>query len=136
MSLMLNELAKEIHTDNIEAGWWDDCINWTTAEAPLGYGKFPLNIAGDHYLLSTKLCLIHSEVSEMMEGLRKGQPDDHLPHRSMEEVEAADVFIRLLDYCGARGIDIDGAMAEKRAYNKRRADHKLDARNASNGKKF
>ena len=34
------------------------------------------------------------------------------------------------------GYDIEGAMAEKRAYNKTRADHTRQARAAENGKKF
>lgn len=42
--------------------------------------------------------LIVSELSEAMEGARKDLMDDHLPHRTMEEVEIADTLIRCLDY--------------------------------------
>lgn len=113
---MLNELAKEIHKDNVAAGWW------------------PKDVTPE--VLGTKLCLIHSEVSECMEGVRKGIPDDKLPHRSMEEVEMGDAIIRILDYAGARGLDLDGAIAEKRAYNAQRADHKIENRLAAGGKSF
>ncbi len=72
----------------------------------------------------------------MLEGLRKGLPDEHLPHRTAEEVEAADIFIRLMDYCGARKLDILGAAIEKMEYNDQRPDHKLEARYAAGGKKI
>ena len=62
--------------------------------------------------------------------------DDHIPTRKMEEVEIADAFIRLFDYCGYRGFDIDGAIAEKRAYNAVRKDHTIEERLKLNGKKF
>lgn len=80
--------------------------------------------------------LMVSEISEMMEGVRKDLPDTHLPHRKMEEVEAADLLIRLLDYCGYRGLDIAGAVHEKLAYNVTRQDHTNEARRAAHGKKF
>lgn len=82
------------------------------------------------------IALIHSELSEMLEGVRKAENDKHLPHRSCEEVEAADVLIRLLDYCGYRGLDIAGAFSEKLAYNATRYDHTRGSRRTANGKKF
>lgn len=82
------------------------------------------------------LALIHSEVSEMLEGVRKNAMDDHLPNRRAEEVEAADVLIRLLDYCGYRKLDLAGAFREKLAYNQMRHDHTPEARREANGKKF
>lgn len=85
---------------------------------------------------ATKLCLIHSEISEAMEGARKGLQDDHLPHRSMIEVELADALIRIFDLGGALGLDLGGALVEKLNYNQNRADHKLANRAAEGGKKF
>jgi len=82
------------------------------------------------------LCLIHSEVSEAMEGERKGLMDDHLPSRSMAEVELADALIRIFDYAGGFGYDLQGAFEEKMAYNKTRADHKIENRLKDGGKKF
>lgn len=82
------------------------------------------------------LCLVHSEVSECMEGVRKGLPDDKLPHRSMEEVELADALIRIFDYAGGFGLDLEGAYREKMAYNAVRQDHTHEARRAEGGKKF
>ena len=81
--------------------------------------------------------LMVSEIAEGMEGFRKNLMDDHLPHLKMEHVElGGDLLIRLLDYCGGWGIDIDKVFAEKRRFNKIRADHKPEARLSENGKKF
>jgi hypothetical protein len=82
------------------------------------------------------ICLMHSELSEAMEGERKGLMDDHLPHRPMAEVEMADAVIRIMDYCGRYNYDIGGAIIEKLEYNANRADHKIENRKKDNGKKF
>ncbi|EJN14722.1 hypothetical protein PMI42_01695 [Bradyrhizobium sp. YR681] len=114
----LNDLAHDCHADNQH--WWHD----PATGARLNRNKGEL------------LALIHSEVSECLEGERKNLMDTHLPHRKMAEVELADILIRVFDYAGAYGYDLDGAVAEKRAYNKQRADHKAEARLAANGKQF
>ena len=117
--MTLNKLAKQIHAASVNAGWW----KVASYKAP-------------YLVFAMKISLIHSEVSEMLEGLRTGQADNHLPHRQMEEVEAADVLIRLLDYAAARRFDLDGAVKEKLVYNLQRQDHKLESRAAKTGKKF
>ena len=82
------------------------------------------------------LMLMVSELAEAMEGERKDLMDDKLPHRRMAEVELADAIIRLMDYAGAYGFDIGGAVIEKMAFNAKRPDHKLKNRLKKNGKKF
>lgn len=84
----------------------------------------------------TDCALIHSEISEAMEGFRKGMNDDHLPERPQAEVEFADAVIRIADTCGKYGFDLGGALAEKFAYNQSRADHKLENRSKEGGKQF
>ena len=71
-----------------------------------------------------------------LEGERRGIMDVHLPNRRMAEVELADALIRIFDYAGAFGYDLDGALTEKMHYNAHRADHKHNARLAAGGKKF
>lgn len=112
----LNDFSQIIHESNVKAGWWPG-------------NKEERNKA-------EILCLIHSEISEAMEGLRKGLNDDHLPHRPMIEVELADAMIRIFDMAGAFGYDLDGAIREKFAYNQQRADHKLENRQKEGGKQF
>ena len=82
------------------------------------------------------LCLIHSEISEAMEGERKSLQDDKLPHRPMAEVELVDALIRIFDYAGGIGYDLEGAFQEKMEYNRNRKDHSHEARLKNNGKKF
>mgnify|MGYP001803254769 CR=1 FL=1 len=54
---------------------------------------------------SMKYVLIHSEISEAMEGFRKNLMDDKLIHRSNIEVELADTIIRLMIVAHQRNLD-------------------------------
>lgn len=124
----IGELAKEIHGNNVNAGWW---TNLETGESLASkHGEKPKRNVPE------MLCLIHSEVSEAMEGFRKSLMDDKLPHRSMLEVELADAVIRILDMSEGLGLDIEGAIHEKLEFNKIREDHKIENRLGENGKKF
>lgn len=114
----LNDLARECHATNTH--FWHDL---ETGER-LNRNKGEM------------LMLIVTELAEAFEGERKNLMDDHLPHRKCVEVELADVLIRLFDYAGAYELDLDGAVAEKRAYNATRKDHTKEARLAPNGKKW
>lgn len=80
--------------------------------------------------------LMVSEIAEGMEGHRKKLQDDKLPHRSMLEVEMADVLIRLLDFAGGMGLDLAGAFVEKMEYNRTRVDHTHAHRKAPGGKAY
>lgn len=120
------------HTLSAEAGWWTDIKNNLDLKAVVNDPASRLGKA----LVAEKLCLTHSEVSEAMEGHRKGLKDDKLPHRPMIEVELADAVIRIADLAGALGLDLAGAMVEKMAYNAKRPDHKIENRLAEGGKSY
>ena len=90
----------------------------------------------NHELFPTRIALCHSELSEALEGHRKGLQDDHLPHRPMPEVELADAAIRIFDLAAAMGYDLGGAIAEKLEYNASRKDHKKENRQKAGGKAY
>src|SRR3990167_1827463 len=79
------------------------------------------------------IALMHSELSEMLEAHRKDLMDDKLIHRKGLEVEASDLLIRLLDFCGGLKLDLGGSYIEKMKYNGQRADHKREARLSAHG---
>jgi len=114
----LNELSKVVHAANIK--WWQDM----ETGQPIKRNKGEL------------LALIHSEISECLEGERADLMDDKLPHRKMAEVELADALIRILDYAAGFGYDLQGAFDEKMAFNAQREDHKHEARRIAGGKQF
>jgi NTP pyrophosphatase (non-canonical NTP hydrolase) len=82
------------------------------------------------------IALIHSEVSEAMEGYRTDKLDEHIQHHQSVTVELADALVRIFDLAGGFNLPLGLAFAEKLKYNQDRADHKLAARNAPGGKKF
>ena len=82
MKITIKELValqNKIHQQNVEMGWWDN-----------------------HRSFATFACLFHSELSEAMEGDRRGLMDDHLPEYEMFWVELADFAIRCIDWLGSR----------------------------------
>jgi hypothetical protein len=105
-----------------DAGWWTQPDGTDVRDNP--------------YCFGLHCGLIHTEISEAMEGDRTDAMDKHLPHRPSREVELADAFSRILLLAGAYNLDLAGAFIEKAEYNLRRADHKREARAGANGKKY
>ena len=129
----LNDMSAAIGAFNVIQGWRKrgDSIRAALQEhAPELVEVFT------GYQQMAEIALIHSELSEALEGVRKGLFDDHLPHRTTLEVEMGDVQIRTLDFSNHWGLDLGNATVEKAEYNRTRADHKFENRMAQGGKKF
>lgn len=100
--MYLENLANELHETATSKGFWDDQVNI-------------------HFVLA-KLALVHSEVSEVLEAVRKSQGDEKVVE------EMADIIIRLLDlYAGMKeygwisgDVYLDGILLEKADVNAQR----------------
>ena len=143
----LNSIQNKIYAQNKLMGWHKEQLSVKTLARKFATedNVIPLKNAQDLIDawelqrprdMGVLLALIHSEVSEALEGDRKGLMDDHLPHRPMIEVELADTIIRIFDAAGSRGFDVAGAIAEKLVYNAKREDHKKEIREKDGGKKY
>lgn len=119
----IDKICTEIHKANVNAGWWNDTET----------GEY----MGDNiYFQTSKVLLIHAEISEAVEGLRKGMMDDKLPQYPNEAVELADLLIRTFDYCGLKGYPMEEILKAKVNFNAVREDHKVAVRKVSGGKRF
>lgn len=105
----INELVKDSYSNSTSHGFWADA---------------DLQPAAKKYILSTKLALIHSEISEALEELRDGDLAGDTLIRYTESgkpegfaPELADAMIRIADLAGYLGIDLDAVITEKMAYN-------------------
>jgi len=122
----LNQLAREIHQNSKEHGWWDKKRSF-----------------------SEIIALAHSELSEALEEDRFDRPDEwygcsncavgeirpcfsdtstciHFssnccPYKDSKPegkaVELIDCVIRILDYCGHQNIDVERLLLDKHKYN-------------------
>ena len=109
----IKEFVKEVHQNAKEHGWWDD---------ERSFGEI--------------IALCHSELSEALEEFRNREPLMYFREINGFEVsdmsewrgekpegiatELADCIIRIFDYCGHVGIDIEEALRIKHEYNKTR----------------
>lgn len=119
----LNRFAEEVHNNAALHGWWNE---------PRSFGDI--------------IALCHSELSEALEEFRNGKPavyymkKDRMSasfgeadHNQVDSlcgietekpegiaVEMADCIIRILDWCGHEGVDIEAILQCKHQYNKTR----------------
>lgn len=70
------------------------------------------------YNVGEKIALMHSELSEALEYLRKGNgPSDHIPDFSGAEEEFADCIIRIMNTAQRLHLRVAEAMIAKQAFN-------------------
>lgn len=93
-----NETADTAHANSVDKGFWD-----ATSDD------------------GTKIALMHSELSEALEAVRKPELEGHIneSHTLLEE-ELADTVIRIMDFASSKGMDVGGAIIAKMQFNRSR----------------
>lgn len=125
-ALLASQAAENLkhicHKQAVDAGWWNDLQTGEDLRGKRNFGEL--------------IALCHSELSEALEGHRKGAMDEHLPYRTSVEVELADAIIRIFDLAGGFGINVAEALVDKLNYNAQRADHRHENRRMAGGKAY
>lgn len=131
--MKINEFAKEVHQNAVEHGWWDEersfgeIIALCHSELSEALEEFRAGRPMVWYDCSAKDPTDDSIVWCGMPGTEECYSifsDKKCQYRNDKPegiaVELCDCIIRILDYLGKEGIDVEAVLKEKHAYNKTR----------------
>lgn len=125
---MLNELSKEIHQTSVEHGWWNPAPSFGEVIA-LCHSELSEALEeyrSDHptiWYACTEGEYIQCNPKDIYDCTMYGCENECAYRSSKAEgiaVEMADCLIRILDWAGHEGVDMDAIVRDKMKYNKTR----------------
>lgn len=128
---MLNKLRDEIHQNAVEHGWWEEertfgdiialChseLSEALEEHRAGNPLIYYNCTENTAIISP--CMYEDDSQCELALMHYGECSYKNSKPEGIAIELADCIIRILDYCGKEGIDIEKAIGLKHEYNKTR----------------
>lgn len=112
------EIQSSAHANSNEHGFWDS--EDKILALVLTHGGEQLAVSAAKAIHGQKLALMHSEISEALEGERGDLMSDKIPEFTAVEEELADAIIRMMDMAGRRKLRLAEAIMAKLSYNKSR----------------
>lgn len=124
----LNELAKQVHENAKDHGWWEekksfgDIIALCHTELSEAFEEYRNGHEPTELYYFCKYHDTRLGCPDKFDGCQYGKNNGCNEHKPEGiPIELADCIIRILDYCEHEGIDIEQAIKIKHEYNKNRS---------------